>query len=131
MYPKSSGRVPRGPAMHGPSLALIVSAFVAGGCSHTPSSYEQPNWYAGGPRPAPAVASVPIEMEDDGRPGQLPPRAGGGRIPDDPREPWSPNYGGPATPVRAPVPVASAPATDGRTPTGERARRIAWTGQPG
>jgi hypothetical protein len=33
-----------------------------------------------------------VEMEDDGLPAQIAPR-GGSRIPDDPSEPWSPNYG--------------------------------------
>jgi hypothetical protein len=32
-------------------------------------------------------------MEDDGMPMQVPPRADIRKVPDDPREPWSPNYG--------------------------------------
>lgn len=84
-----------GPASCGSLLALSCFAFVAGGCAHTPDSQYQYSSYAGGPR-AQAAAAAPVEMEDDGRPAQVAPRMAAAPAKDDPSEPWSPNYGGPA-----------------------------------
>lgn len=60
---------------------------------------------------APLVRSAPVETEDDGQPGQIPPSQRVRDLPDDPTEPWSRNYGaqraassgeaGHAAPVRA------------------------------
>lgn len=98
------GRVPRDTPVGGRLLGVCIFALIVSGCAHeTQSPYAQTNWYAGGPKSAPAVP-IPVEMEDDGRPAQLPPAIGVRHTQDDPNEPWSPNYGGPARPLnRAPV----------------------------
>ncbi|MEQ1697941.1 MAG: adhesin [Hyphomicrobiaceae bacterium] len=95
------GCAPRDRRVRGPVLALSLLALSVSGCAHeSQHSYSQAGWYAGGPRGEPP-APIPVEMEDDGRPAQLPPRAGVANVKDDPSEPWSPNYGGPALrPVR-------------------------------
>ena len=52
------------------------------------------------------------EVEDDGLPSQVPPPVKRAREPDDPREPYSPNYGAPARQaevVLAPATTASLP----------------------
>lgn len=98
------------------NAAAVVSAVLTAGCGHTPK-YAYPGSYVG----ATMVASAPTapsraDTEGDGMPAQVPPRAGIRQIPDDPREPWSPNYGGPATvrqasgPAEAPPPPGAAPA---------------------
>ena len=87
------GRVPPVRVARTPLLAVLSVALVAGGCGHDSEPYSQANWYAGGPRPQAAAVPIPVEMEDDGHPAQLPPRAEIARAPDDPSEPWSPNYG--------------------------------------
>lgn len=105
------GRAPRGRRARGPLLAVSLLALSVSGCAHeTQRSYSQAGWYAGAPRGEPP-APIPVEMEDDGRPAQLPPRAGVANVKDDPNEPWSPNYGGPALrPVRpATAAVKAAP----------------------
>jgi hypothetical protein len=90
------GHAPCDRRVRGPILALSLLALSVGGCAHEPQhSYQQAGWYAGGPRGEPP-APIPVEMEDDGRPAQLPPRTGVANVKDDPSEPWSPNYGGPA-----------------------------------
>ena len=104
------GQVPCGRHARGPILALWLLALSVGGCAHENQyPYQQAGSYAGGPRGEPP-APIPVEMEDDGRPAQLPPRIGVANVKDDPSEPWSPNYGGPALklvrPVAAPVKVA-------------------------
>jgi hypothetical protein len=81
LYPLSAARV-----------CVIGLAAVASGCAS-----KQPPSYVNGPpmhvAPAPApVKAARIELEDDGRPAQVP----GRRIrpeEDDPSQPWSSNYG--------------------------------------
>jgi hypothetical protein len=110
------GHVPRGYAKRGLLISCLLPALLGGGCAQNQSynqSYGQPNWYAGGPASQQTAAAVPIpvEMEDDGRPAQVPPRVDGRPTADDPTQPWSPNYGGPANrPARRPVHVSQAQA---------------------
>jgi hypothetical protein len=102
------GFAPRSCARRGLLISCLLPALIGGGCAQN-QSYNQPNWYAGGPVPQQAAAAVPIpvEMEDDGRPAQVPPRVDGRPTADDPTQPWSPNYGGPANrSVRRPVQVS-------------------------
>lgn len=104
------GVLPLGYAKRGVLIGCLLPALIGGGCAQN-QSYNQPNWYAGGPTPQQTAAAVPIptEMEDDGRPAQVPPRADGRPTADDPTQPWSPNYGGPANRVsRRPVQVSQA-----------------------
>jgi hypothetical protein len=81
-----------------------------------------------------------VEIEDDGLPVQTPPLVSRQRLPDDPREPFSPNYGrdGVASPpVAGPLPTeattaSSADAQDASQPAPARAagrdrgRLAAW-----
>ena len=80
-----------------------LPALMAGGCAAPAYQYPQASWYAGGPRSGPvdpeyviakAKASEPV-TEADGLPAQVPPRVAASAIPDDPSQPWSPNYGAP------------------------------------
>lgn len=97
-------------------LAIIGVAVLSAGCASKgpPQSYAQ----VGIGRPAANSVSPPVEIEDDGLPSQSPPVWRTRVEPDDPSEPFSPNYGGTVAPVRkaaagpassisAPVPAAS------------------------
>ena len=103
-----------------PLLFVALPALLVAGCGHQ-TQYSQPSWYAGAdaaPRQTAAAVPIPVEMEDDGRPAQLPPRAEARRGPDDPSQPWSPNYGGPSTRAverQSPPASAAQPRPAGRT----------------
>ncbi|MFZ8452973.1 hypothetical protein ACO1MT_15845, partial [Staphylococcus aureus] len=70
--------------------------------------------------------------EDDGLPAQVPPRLSARSFPDDPTQPWSPNYGGPArnAAVRPPQDALPVEAEQDRSATqalqGMAARRVSW-----
>lgn len=92
-----------------PSLSLVLSlALIVAGCGgrsgHAPTADArvvappQPHFRA-------ALAPPPTEMEADGLPVQRAPLVQRTRVPDDPSEPFSPNYG--STPASQP---AAAPA---------------------
>ena len=81
------------------SFAAIAIAMLAGGCATSetgPSRVAGPvTAFPGDPIPAarpPAVQSMKVEVEADGLPSQLAPRQRRAS-PDEPAEPWSPNYG--------------------------------------
>ena len=89
------GPRPRSCVLRGNMLVVSCVAFLTAGCAHEKqNSYSENGWYAGGPRQQAAAVPVPVEMEDDGKPAQVPPPARARAERDDPREPWSPNYGG-------------------------------------
>jgi len=115
----STGREARAlAAVRAVILAALVPAMGTAGCATT-TAYNQPSWVAGGPPPAPRVDAETViakakeqtpATEEDGLPSQLPPRTAARALPDDPSQPWSPNYGGPATKktaISAPSPAAS------------------------
>ncbi len=83
---------------------MVVSALMLGACAQTkPSTHPS---YSGTyqAQMQVAVASPPkIEIEVDGIPAQQPPVRRRGRGPDDPREPFSPNYGPPPRDGGAPM----------------------------
>lgn len=88
--------------------ALGLLAFGLAGCSSTQSAYSAAD--AAVAQRVERVASV--EIEDDGLPAQAAPPARIRFTPDDPSEPFSPNYGGAnPIPVRAPVDEADEAAT--------------------
>lgn len=90
-----SGRLAIVPTL---TLAVLLSA-----CAQSQQSYR-PQSYAGayGQSGQVAVAAPPrIVLEDDGLPAQHPPRMRRGAAPDDPSEPFSPNYG--PSPQNAPT----------------------------
>jgi hypothetical protein len=70
---------------------------------------QSASWYpsqVGGMPPASQMRPQ-VEIEGDGLEGQLPPRRSANKAPDDPREPFSPNYGSvpPANSEAAPAPA--------------------------
>lgn len=86
----------------------VVAAAVAGGCaqnSHTATAHD-PSVAAPTYQVA-AGQSRKADLEDDGREAQIPPMKKSRPEPDDPREPWSPNYG-PQRPIARVEPVAPA-----------------------
>lgn len=76
-------------------LAVAATAALAG-CAST-----HPNYAGAVPAPPVQIAQT-SELEADGLPAQPAPRIGANRVPDDPSQPFSPNYGG-VNPSRAPV----------------------------
>jgi hypothetical protein len=82
-------------------LGVIGLTAVVSGCAanHAPS-------YVNGPQAtvqAQRLASVAKEdLEDDGKPAQVPPLLRAVPAEDDPSQPWSPNYGGPTATPGAP-----------------------------
>jgi len=89
------------------SIALAI-AFMAGGCASQTakgdaSAVTEPT---GASQLAYAGQRVPVE--DDGLPVQLAPRDRPSH-PDDPNEPWSPNYGS-KTPIEASASIGPSPA---------------------
>ena len=123
MNSKLCRRSRRGRMSSGSIVVVLLPAMLAAGCAHQ-TPYQEPSYNAGGPRP---VAAKPVaEMEDDGRPGQLPPRTEARQVRDDPTQPWSPNYGGPAQkPLRA-----HAPQTPPAVQPAAMARRVALATDP-
>lgn len=113
-----SGRLPE--PCPGPRLAprasrlapVAISALIVCGCAQ---GQEQSTAYD------PRVADPPYQvaagdgrrpdLEDDGREAQIPPPKRAHPVPDDPREPWSPNYG-PQAPVSKPATASVSPSRD-------------------
>jgi len=89
MCPKRCGRVPhtiRQGAVHAGLIGLVA---LLAGCA----SERGPTQYSSSTTGAPMhLAGVRVEIEADGLPAQLAPRDRAIEA-DDPREPWSPNYG--------------------------------------
>ena len=75
--------------------SLLALALIAGGCAATQGERTPAARIAGPVPPAPVA-----ELEDDGLPAQVPPSKRAAREPDDPNEPFSPNYGGAASRAR-------------------------------
>lgn len=78
-----------------PALVLAMAGML-GGCSAR-SEYSDGYGYSAPPAPAQRVAATREEIEDDGLPSQTPPLMRTRKVPDNPAEPFSPNYGGPAS----------------------------------
>jgi hypothetical protein len=102
-------RVVAGPSpakVIGASIALFyiaAAAILQGGCASDGNTS-----YATAPTVAAYVQHVPsAEVEDDGLPSQAPPPARIRQMPDDPSQPYSPNYGGPNPASSAPERVLS------------------------
>ena len=71
--------------------ALLLSVALAS-CSSAGPPVRSAGWYAS-QAPALVAGMPPVEIEDDGLEAQRPPRRRNEQIPDDPAEPFSPNYG--------------------------------------
>lgn len=78
-----SKRIPAPPARSAAVPVASLLAVLLAGCA-TGSEYQGASWY-----------DQQVAMEDDGLPPQAPPLHRTNTGPDDPREPFSPNYGPP------------------------------------
>jgi hypothetical protein len=94
----SRAPVPR--VRHLATPAVLAVALLTAGCA----ANDSPPYRVAGPPPEPQ-RHAKVEIEDDGLPAQLAPR-NRRPVPDDPTEPWSPNYGSAA----AGAPALAAPA---------------------
>jgi hypothetical protein len=89
---------PIGQALPRPTTVLgrsvfAVLAIVLAGCAPS-GTYAPESWNVGGPQSAMADSGRPrVELEADGLPAQTPPLRREPIEPDDPSEPFSPNYG--------------------------------------
>jgi hypothetical protein len=99
-FPASSGGVG---ALVRPAALLISLAL--GACSAAGPATQSVSW-----SPTQEAAGPPlprVEIEGDGMEGQRPPRRHASDIPDNPNEPFSPNYGSapstPGVPERSPA----------------------------
>jgi hypothetical protein len=104
-FPASSGGVG---ALVRPAALLISLAL--GACSAAGPATQSVSW-----SPTQDTAGVPgprVEIEGDGMEGQRPPRRHANETPDDPKEPFSPNYGSVPTYGAAPA----APGAPARSP---------------
>lgn len=96
--------------------ALLASALTLAGCASDEEYRREAYAQAHAMRATPPVRDQVQEMEDDGLPPQVPPPANRKPEPDDPREPFSPNYGKPApAPQRAAFAPPPAPTMKSRT----------------
>ena len=94
------------------TTALIGTALALGACSSARQAQNQPTSWAGANplAPAPQQSTYVAEPGDPIKEPPVEPRSRPNAAPDDPNEPFSPNYGGART--RAPVRVSdAAPAT--------------------
>lgn len=89
-------------------LGVVGFAVVAAGCA-SGKSEPFPQSRVAAPVPPNVAAQWKVEIEEDGLPAQLAPR-NPRPVPDDPREPWSPNYGSrqPVRPAEAAPPQGPA-----------------------
>lgn len=98
-----------------PFTTALLVALVLAGCASRSQSYAP----TADVRPAPPASQAAAtrlagtgepELEDDGLPAQRPPLVHRQRRPDDPSEPFSPNYGAPPMRSAAAARVTEAPA---------------------
>lgn len=103
------------------ALACAALASTLAGCVHR-GPYPGSSYVAGPQQIAhmPVPPRRAVEMEDDGLPVQRPPMRRAIREQDDPREPWSPNYG------KQPAP----PATSSDPQPKAAPRQASDTGKP-
>ena len=101
-----------------PAMAVFAAASLTGGCSSRPDGTTSFIWSNQQAYHVAAAPPRPVEMEDDGREAQVAPPASIRKQPDDPREPYSPNYGSatPASPVTTPARAAAARAASAAAP---------------
>lgn len=77
-----------------PSAVLLVSVLVSACSSTAPVNWHMSGYASGTPGRLAGMPPRPyVEIEDDGREAQLPPLRRNDQAPDDPAEPFSPDYG--------------------------------------
>ena len=90
---------PRPAPLLGRPLFLLL-AIVLAGCAPSGAQTEK-SWNVGAPASVADASRPRVQMEADGLPAQTPPPRREASEPDDPSEPFSPNYG----PRPAPAPA--------------------------
>ena len=85
---------------------VLGAALALAGCASDAEQRREAYAQAHAMRATPPARQPAQELEDDGLPPQVPPPANRKREPDDPREPFSPNYGRPAAPPQRAALVA-------------------------
>lgn len=103
MSPSRTRALPLG----GRALGWLIVAALAGGCSAHDSGPQSVNVWPWSQEPQKVAALVPPpkpDVEDDGVEAQVAPPRSIREQPDDPREPWSRNYGPAPLPRRADIP---------------------------
>lgn len=89
-----------------PIAKVVGIGLLLGGCASSHASYTTPSNVGMQPAPQVAIVAPKVEVEDDGLAVQAPPRVRKQLEPDDPSEPFSPNYGPspePGEPAATPV----------------------------
>lgn len=95
----------------------LTAALALAGCASDEAHRREAYAQANAMRAMPPVQQ-PAEVEDDGLPAQVPPPRNRKPEPDDPREPYSPNYGRPhVVPQRAALTVPAEQVQPRRTAT--------------
>jgi hypothetical protein len=75
------------------ALLLVCTGLALGGCSAAAPMANSGLISAFAAQPPPLVPKPVVDIEDDGREAQRPPRTRMYARPDDPTQPFSPNYG--------------------------------------
>lgn len=99
----------------GARVGVLGLAALSAGCASQQARHTSPSHVAG-PQ-AVAAAGTKVELEDDGLPVQIAPRHPQPG-PDDPSEPFSPNYGSAAPQRAAMLPAMATPPLASRSPHG-------------
>ena len=118
MYQSRRGRRPVVPPQSALASIILLLALASGGCSSANRAH-QASWVAGpgAQQRASNEASHRTDLEDDGMEAQVPPPPSIRLAPDDPDEPYSPNYGRPAgSPAGAPASAPASPASQPQLP---------------
>lgn len=120
-----SGAPPRCGALGVVPWLLLAATGVAGCASSQARSFEPPTRVSSSPPYVAGPRGAGVEMEDDGVPVQPPPVARRSTEPDDPSEPFSPNYGRAQSgtndpPVAEPLPAPRREASLGESPAAPR-----------
>lgn len=103
MLNSRTGTMPVGALRLSVCTAMIAVTAVLGACSSSKqAATPEAQWRVNGPPTQLAQTAPPaVIIEDDGIEAQTPPRVRKQAEPDDPTEPWSPNYG--TVPARSAV----------------------------
>ena len=107
-FPASSGGV--GALARPAALLLSLASLALGACSTAGPATQSVSWSP--TQEAVGPPATRVEIEGDGMEGQRPPRRHTAETPDDPKEPFSPNYGSAPTYGAAPT----APGAPARSP---------------
>lgn len=74
---------------------VLLAAICLSGCGSSTATEKTVAWQLMPPEQRQPISKPLRDLEDDGMPAQTPPPLGVREKPDDPSQPWSPNYGVP------------------------------------